>query len=201
MAMASSAKKLRDLQQGLRDRLRELREDKTISAEERARLVREEQERYREAYRREKTDLLEDLEARRIVAYKKAHPAEKPGADTQAEILREQRRERIHRELTAQWAGRNGGPTLEEYEAAIASGDELRIEALEVYGPGAITNDDMRAQYTRKVAESRSARMPEEQVRAFEELEELDREKFETNIALGFMDKTSRELTSTSAAS
>ena len=194
--MASSAKKLRDLQQGLRDRLRELREDKTISQEERARLTRQEQERYREAYRRERADLLEDLEARRIVADRKAHPAERPGEDTQAEILREQRRERIHRELTAQWAGRDGGPTLQEYEAALASGDELRIEALEVYGPGAITNDDMRTQFSRRVRESRRERMPEEQVQAFGELEQIDREKYETQVALGFLDSTSRELTS-----
>lgn len=198
--MASNATKLRDLQQGLRDRLRELREDKTISAEERARLVREEQERYREAYHRERADLLEDLQVRRVVAYQKAHPTEKVGSDTQAEILREQRRERIHRELTATWAGRNGGPTLAEYEAALASGDELRIEALEIYGPHAIPNDDMRSQFSRKVQESRSARMPEEQVQAFAELEEIDREKFELQVALGFMDKTSRELTGPTAA-
>jgi len=198
--MASGAKELRDLQDGLRDRLRELRDDKTISAEERTRLSREAQERYREAYHRERAVLLEDLEARRIVAYKKAHPAEKPGADTQAEILREQRRERVHRELTATWAARNGGPTLEEYETALASGDELRIEALEVYGPGAITNDDMRSQFSRKVAESRASRMPDEQREAFEELEKIERTKYETQVALHQLDSTSRELTSTSAA-
>lgn len=195
--MPRRLKDLRDLQDALRERLRELREDKSISPEERIRLTRQEQERYREAYRQGRADLLEDLEVRRIVAYRKAHPAEQPGEDTQAEILREQRRERIHRELTGTWAGRgpDGGPTLQEYETALASGDELVIEAMEIYGPGAIGNEDMRSQFSRRVQESRAARMPDEQREAFEELAEIDREKYETQVALGFMDQTSRELT------
>lgn len=198
--MAAQTKKLRDLQDGLRTRLRELRDDKSISAEERARRVRQEQERFREDYRRARADILEDLETRRIVAHRKAHPAEKPGSDTQAEILREQRRGRVHRELTSEWAARDGGPTLKEYEAALASGDELRVEALEVYGPGAIGNEDMRGQFSRRVRESRAARMPAEQVEGLEELAEIERAGYETQVALGFLDNTAREITAPSAA-
>lgn len=197
--MAEHTKKLRGLQDGLRARLKELREDRATSAEEKARLTREAQESFRENYRHERASVLEDLEVRRLTAFRIAHPAERPEKDAQDALLKEQQRTRVHRELTAQWAGRNGGPTLQEYEGALASGDELRIEAMEVYGPGATSNDDMRSQFSRKVAESRSARMPDEQRRAFEEIEELEKTGFETEVALGFLDQTSRELTSPTA--
>jgi len=200
MNLSEYTKKLRELTEGVREELRGLREDRSLSAEAKATRVREAQERYREAYARERAAALELLEMRRQTAFRTAHPVDKPGGDVQAEILKEQRRERVHRELTALWAGRGGGPTLEEYEAALASGDELRVEAMEVYGSAAIANEDMRALFSRRVEESRAERMAPEQRAALEELEHLERAKFELDVALNFMDQTSRELTSLSPA-
>ena len=200
--MATTLSMLRQLIDGLRTRIGDIKDDRTTSAEEKARLIREAKENFRENYDRERRNVMEGLETRRVAAFRIAHPAEQapPGEDTQAEILREQRRERVHRELTAEWAGRGSGPTVQEYEAALTGGDELRVEAMEIYGPAAISNEDSRRLFAGKVKEMRAARMPEERRRAFEELEELERTRYEVEVALAFLDKTSRELTSTSAA-
>lgn len=196
--MATQLSMLRQLIDGLRTRIRDIKDDRAASAEEKARLVREAKEAFRVNYDRERRNVMEELEAHRVTAFRTAHPSEQapPGEDVQAEILREQRRERVHRELTAEWAGRGSGPTVQEYEAALASGDELRVEAMEIYGPAAIAGEDSRRLFAARVKEMREARMPEEQRRAFEELVELERTRYEVEIALGFMDKTSRELTS-----
>ena len=178
-------------------RILSIRRDPEISREAKIREISRQQQDFREKYAGARKGA-EDYRTREALqASRRAYPAEKISGDNQAQIAREMRRARIRDDLEATWKGRNGGPTLEEYRAAVASGDELAIEVLEVYGPVAIGNEDMKSQYVRAVEGNRSSRMSDDQRAALRELEALKKAEMELRVALSFKDDAARRISDT----
>lgn len=199
MDLSKYTGKINELLRQAEERIRQFRVDPDLNEDAKAREIAGVQQNLRQQYPVERADAESLVEMDRKMAFRRAYPVEGTEGDSQAQIARELRRARVRDDLQALWEGRGGGPTLEEYNNAIATGDELRIEVIETYGPRMIQNDGVRQQFVAAVQENQRARMTDDQRQALEELETLQKAKYELAVALNFKDGEYRRLVDASA--
>lgn len=182
------------------ERIKKVQGDPDLSREAKARKITELQQDFREEYARTRQDAEANLEVDRKMTLRRANPTEEVDSDNQTQIAKELRRARIRDDLRATWEARRGGPSIQDLESAIVSGDDLLVEVLETYGPNHIANEDVRRQFSRRVEENRRARMTDDQKAAQEELESLEKARLELGVALHFKDNEATRLSDTPAS-
>lgn len=196
MDLSKYTQRLKSLQEDARTAIQRVKEDGDLSHEAKTRKIGEIQSEFRWAYSEERKRATEQFENERRDAYRRAHPVEQPGNDTQGEILKELRRARVERDLFARWD--NGvGPTLNDYQRVLDRGDTEEIEAYERHGISRATGDGA-AQFKHQVRENQRSRMSEEQRGAVDELEELEGSEMEFGVAVAFVDRANDAISQSS---
>lgn len=181
--------RLNELRGKLQEDVARIKANRDLNQEAKDREIAKLQRYTRAEYTAERKAAEERLEADLADARRRANPKAEPVEDTQAELLNEMRRQRVERELGAEWEARGGGPTLQEYEDALEAGDTDRAEVMEIFGPANIQNGDIRDEFTRKVQENRAARLSDEQREALEEQRELEQARYELGVTLAMQDR------------
>lgn len=132
--MSDYTKELDRLKADHRDRVAQNRADQDLTEEARTRRIRELDESYAAAYTKEKARVMERISAERERLYRKANPVRKPGTDTQRELLREMRLQRVEREVRELFEEQRHDPLL-AYQEAVRVGDDERVEVIGRLGP------------------------------------------------------------------
>lgn len=169
--------------------IRRIRSDRSLSEEQRAFYISELQTKGRDEYAAARKKADDKLDSQRQDATSRRYPVETGG-----DVATELRLSRIREELRAQWEARDSGPSLQEYERAVQTGDDLRAQVIERFGPGHVSNSDMRHQLTRRVEEVEAARMTDDQRAADAELARLDQVELNHRMAQEQQDRSAREM-------
>jgi HD superfamily phosphohydrolase len=162
-------------------RIAEIRRDRYLPAEEKARLIDEERTKALESYAAARKKADDNLKERRAVAEAKANPRREP---TDANV---------RGELLDLWRSRGSGPSRAEYEHALRH-DPQRAAVMETLGAHHIQNADTRHAFQQKVREETESRMPDSQRQAREELKELEQLEFNHGLAQSKQDERAREI-------
>lgn len=170
--------------------IRGIRNDRSLSEEQRAFYIRELQEKGRDQYAANRKKADDKLEATRRDATRRRYPVEDFGGDVGTEL----KLSRIREELLSQWRARGDGPTLAEYERALATGDDLRARVMQTSGPEHINNTDMRLQFQRRISQVEEGSMTDDQRAADAELKGLDQVELNHRYAQGMQDTRAREI-------
>ncbi len=180
----------------LRDQLdaqvAEVKADKDLATEAKARRVRDLAADFEAHYLAEKRELEQAMEQHRRTLTKKAYPAERLGDDVQRALLEEMVGQRIEREIAAQ-AEVGGFDPVRALEDARYRGDTARQAVVERVGKRYLPDDRAyRERFSALVEEGRRERMTPDQRSALEQLEAFEQRSGEVSQALAFMDTTTQ---------
>ena len=175
--------KLDRLRETFQRRRAELLGNRDLTAEARTRQLRELERGYEEAFEEETRLVMEELDKEIEAAYKKAYgppakPSRYPAPDTEEEILKELRLQRIRAEVVDEFVA--GADPVYAYEHAIRVGDRERRDVIEKTAPVFLDDPDRK----RRLRELAEEQLPEARRKARKELELLEGER--RHLELGF---------------